>query len=332
MKTMTSNERFHALMNFQPVDRLPQTEWAVWWDKTIERWHGEGLPPACTDRYDICRHFGLDIYHQTWIGEYAPGTPWPEHGQPFVRTMQEYEAFLPHLHPWPCVDVKYWQDVAAQQKRGDIVVWFSFSGPFWFPRQMLGIEPHMFAFYDQPDLMMRMNEDHLDWHLRILKEMFRYCKPDFMTFAEDMSYNHGPMCSKELFDRFMAPYYRKIVPLLRDNGVRVFVDTDGDVTDAVAWFWDVGVEGILPLERQAGVDVAKFRERHPKLLMVGAFDKMTMNKGEDVMRAEFERLLPVMRQGGFVPGCDHQTPPGVSYDQYQTYLRLLREYTVKAAT
>jgi len=108
--------------------------------------------------------------------------------------------------------------------------------------------------------------------------------------------------------------------------------SDGDVTDAVTWFTGVGVEGILPLERQAGVDVALFRQRHPKLLMVGAFDKMTMNKGEAVMRAEFERLLPVMRQGGFVPGCDHQTPPGVSYDQYQTYLKLLREYAVKAAT
>jgi hypothetical protein len=26
------------------------------------------------------------------------------------------------------------------------------------------------------------------------------------------------------------------------------------------------------------------------------------------MRREWERLLPVMRQGGFVPGVDHQTP------------------------
>jgi len=332
MKTMTSNERFHAVMNVQPVDRLPVTEWAIWWDKTIERWHGEGLPPACTDRYDICRHFGLDIYHQTWFGEYAPGTPWPEHGQPFVRDPKEYDAFLPHLHPWPVIDPAVWQDLADQQKRGDIVIWFSLSGPFWFPRQMLGIEPHMFAFYDQPDLMMRINEDHLDWHLRLLKELFRYCRPDFMTFAEDMSYNHGPMLSKELFDTFMAPYYRRIVPLLRDNGTRVFVDTDGDVTDAVSWFTSVGVEGILPLERQAGVDVNLFRQRHPTLLMIGAFDKMTMNKGESVMRAEFERLLPVMRSGGFIPGCDHQTPPGVSYDQYQTYLKLLREYAVKAAT
>ena len=45
------------------------------------------------------------------------------------------------------------------------------------------------------------------------------------------------------------------------------------------------------------------------------------------MRREFERLLPVMRSGGYVLSVDHQTPPEVSLDNYQIYIRLLREYT-----
>ncbi|MCX6996430.1 MAG: hypothetical protein NTV49_04945 [Kiritimatiellaeota bacterium] len=44
MKRMNHVERFRAVMNFQPVDRLPRWEWAMWWDQTIARWHGEGLP------------------------------------------------------------------------------------------------------------------------------------------------------------------------------------------------------------------------------------------------------------------------------------------------
>ena len=50
------------------------------------------------------------------------------------------------------------------------------------------------------------------------------------------------------------------------------------------------------------------------------------------MRAEFERLAPLMRTGGFIPSVDHQTPPGVSLDQYRAYLLLLEEYTVLRAT
>ena len=59
LKNMNTQERFQAIMNFQPFDRLPIIEWAIWWDKTIDRWHQEGLPPDLTDQYDICRHFGL---------------------------------------------------------------------------------------------------------------------------------------------------------------------------------------------------------------------------------------------------------------------------------
>jgi len=61
--------------------------------------------------------------------------------------------------------------------------------------------------------------------------------------------------------------------------------------------------------------------------MIGHFDKMMMDKGESAMRVEFERLVPLMKTGGFIPSVDHQTPPGVSLEQYRLYLRLLEEYT-----
>jgi hypothetical protein len=60
--------------------------------------------------------------------------------------------------------------------------------------------------------------------------------------------------------------------------------------------------------------------------MIGHFDKMVMPRGETAMRAEFDRLTPLVRMGGFIPSVDHQTPPGVSLEQYRIYLRLLGEY------
>ena len=107
----------------------------------------------------------------------------------------------------------------------------------------------------------------------------------------------------------------------------ILVDTDGDVTRLVPWLLREGIHGVLPLERQAGVDGMALREQFPQLCMVGHFDKMTMNKGEAAMRREFERLRPLMASGGFIPSVDHQTPPGVSIDQYRIFRRLLDEYT-----
>jgi hypothetical protein len=80
----------------------------------------------------------------------------------------------------------------------------------------------------------------------------------------------------------------------------------------------------------AGVDVNRIRANHPKWKMIGGYDKTVMHLGEAAIRAEFERLLPAMRSGYFIPSVDHQTPPGVSMGDYYLYLRLLREYAGKA--
>ena len=117
------------------------------------------------------------------------------------------------------------------------------------------------------------------------------------------------------------------MPRLQERNIPLIVDTDGDVTLMAPWLQDAGMAGVLPLERQAGVDGTKLRQQFPHLRMIGHFDKMTMNRGEAAMRAEFERLAPLMKTGGFIPSVDHQTPPGVSLEQYRCYLRLLDEFT-----
>ena len=117
---------------------------------------------------------------------------------------------------------------------------------------------------------------------------------------------------------------------MRAQGIIPIIDSDGDIAIPAYWFEEAGLKGILPLERQAGVDIASLRANHPKMKFIGHFDKMTMDKGESRMRTEFKRLLPTAAKGGFLISCDHQTPPGVSYDNYRTYLDLFREYAGKA--
>ena len=336
---VTPRERFHALMAFQPVDRLPLLEWAGWWTDTIDRWHGEGLDPAMTDRYAIVEHFGLECYKQGWFRAVHPDGPKPpSHGAGLLTGDGSFTAKYDSLHPhlfriedrWP-IDPELWTEWAAEQQKGDSVLWFTVEGFFWLPRTFFGIENHFYAFYDEPDLMHRMNRETAEWMLRIIDRLCETVTPDFMTFAEDMSYNNGPMLSEELFDEFMLPYYQIVVPALKKRGIIPVIDSDGDITKAIPWFEKAGIDAILPLERQAGVDLATIRQNHPRFRCIGHFDKMVMTKGEAAIRREFERLLPVARQGGFIISCDHQTPPGVSLADYRLYLRLFAEYAEMVA-
>jgi hypothetical protein len=82
--------------------------------------------------------------------------------------------------------------------------------------------------------------------------------------------------------------------------------------------------------RHAGCDIDALQAAHPDFCFLGHVDKLTMNRGEAAMRGEFERLLPAMRRGRFIPSVDHQTPPEVSLEQYGIYARLFREYAERA--
>jgi len=325
---MNHVERFRAVIKGLSVDRLPRWEWAMWWDKTIARWHEEGLPVGLEDVFEIHEYFGLDPYKQFWFSTNQPTIAAVQHHvDGGVADMNDYRRFLEHLYPDHSAAIETMKPWAARQTAGEAVVWITIEGFFWFPRTLMGFVGLMYAFIEDPELIHRMNEDLLRFNLGLLDQIERACVPTFLTIAEDMSFNNGPMIGEDLFNEFVAPYYRRLLPRVKEMGAVTIVDTDGDVTRMVPWLKGVGVEGVLPLERQAGVDGMKLREQFPDFAFVGHYDKMVMPNGEAAMRKEFERLAPLMKTGRFIPSVDHQTPPGVSLEQYRVYRRLLDEYT-----
>ena len=331
---MTNRERFLAVLNGKkPDDRLPCVEWASWWDLTLNRWHGEGLDPKLTGKA-LFEALGLDDLRQFWFRHTAPGCPQPaSHGAAIMEDEADYEKIKPFLYPEHANDeaLEEMRRIEPQHAKGEFALWYTLEGAFWFPRTLFGIEGHFYSFYDYPELYHRICEDLAEWQLKLLDKIYAICTPDFMTIAEDMSYNNGPMISEALFDEFLAPYYRKITQYVRDHGTKVIIDSDGDITMMVPWLKRVGIEGILPLECQAGVNIPHLRKMHPDFILMGGFDKMVMKNGESAMRNEFERIFPVMQSGYYIPSVDHQTPPDVSLENYHIYVRLLHEYAERAA-
>ncbi|MHC1696095.1 MAG: uroporphyrinogen decarboxylase family protein [Eubacteriales bacterium] len=337
MKTYSRSSprgRFMDTLRFvKPQDCYPKVEWAAWWDLTYARFVSEGLP-ATLNWEQSQTHFGLDILHCLYITGIGPGCPSPSrHGAEIITTEQEYEAIRPFLYQKQVADncLSSARALKERHDKGEIIVRLWLDGFFWFPRTLLGIEGHLLAFYDNPELMHRINADLSDYYLSVLPALFEVLAPDYVGFAEDMSYNLGPMLSRGCFEEFLLPYYKKVIPLIKSYGVTCLADSDGDITDMIPWLKEAGIDGIYPLERQAGVDINHIRREYPDFIMLGGYDKMVMSQGEEAMRAEFERVYPVLKSGGYILSVDHQTPPGVSLENYYIYSRLLGEYCEKAA-
>ena len=330
---MTNRERFQAVLNLQmPDDRLPAVEWAPWWDQTIRNWWKQGLPRDLSWR-QINTYLGLDPMVQIAYPTGTPELPQPAtFGGRIMEDEEDYEPMKQYLYHDSLIDaqVAEMKQLKEGHDRGEYPIWLTLSGGFWFPRDLFGIENHLFSFFDYPELYHRILEDLAEYQIRLLERVYEVLSPDYMTFAEDMSYNKGPMISEELFNTFLEPYYRKVIPVLHSHGTKVIMDSDGDISRMIPWMQRVGIDGVLPLERQAGVDVCALREQYPDFLFIGAYDKMAMRRGTADMRSEFERLLPAMRSGGFVPSCDHQTPPDVPLERYREYVAMLHDYARRA--
>ena len=214
---MNHVERFRAVMNFQSVDRLPRWEWAMWWDETIARWHNEGLPRELqfSQVFDIAQYFQLDPYQQFWFSTtQATIEATQHHVEGIVANMDDDRRIRPQIYPDHSSAIERMRPWASRQARGEAVVWATLEGIFWFPRTLMNIEQLSYAFYDQPELIHAINHDLLEFNLGLIRQMEPGCLPTFMTLAEDMSYNLGPMISRQHFDEFLAPYYRRLTAAL----------------------------------------------------------------------------------------------------------------------
>ena len=330
---MTASERFRKYLSGEPVDRCPAFEWAFWWNKTLDRWRTEGLPEDRRTVEEIQDYFGLDKCLGTGARYRTDATPkTPGEGLGIMEDEEGWERVKKTMFP-PVETVITDERIEWLKKtreRGDTIHFFTVEGFFWYPRTLFGIENHLVSFYDYPELYKEMCEVYSDWLIEVFRYVFSRFRFDFMSFAEDMSYNLGPMISKACFDEFLAPFYKKVIPVIHEYGIPVFIDSDGDITKAVDWYASVGADGMFPLERKAGVDVSLYLDKQTDMAFFGHFDKMCMKDGREAMRAEFERILPSMKRGKVIPSVDHQTPPDVSIENYKEYVKLLFEYCEKA--
>jgi hypothetical protein len=227
--------------------------------------------------------------------------------------------------------IKIYSPFIEGHKRGDYSIRLNVPGFFWTPRTLLGIEEHMYALYDYPEMINDMNEFILQVYIDKLSRVLDILPADLVYIMEDLSGTNGPMLSPAHFDEFIGAYYKKLIPLLKEHGVKnVFVDTDGDFKSLIPNFIEAGVDGFLPMDVNAGMDIVAVREKFPKVKFIGAFNKLCIAEGKEAIDKEFERLMPVIKQGGYIPGADHQVAPSTSLEDYKYYIKRLKEVMKEA--
>lgn len=205
-----------------------------------------------------------------------------------------------------------------------------FNGPFWQLREWVGLENLCMMMIEDPDFVQHMIDAWTGFTCETLDRILRHVTPDQVGFSEDMAYKAHSMISPAMVRKFLLPSYHRWVGQAQAAGVPViFMDSDGQIEELIPIWIEAGINACGPIEVAAGNDIAVFRKQFGKsMAYIGGIDKRAIAAGGAVMEAEVKRVvLPLRKQGGFVPGCDHGVPPDISWPNFIAYTRLLARLT-----
>jgi len=145
---------------------------------------------------------------------------------------------------------------------------------------------------------------------------------------DDMAMNQGPMFSPASFEEVLLPAYHRMIREYKAAGARyVVLHSDGNILPILDMLVDAGIDGINPLERRAGMDPAKIRARHPRLVLTGGMcntDTLLNGPAERIAR-EARELIEMGREGGVVIGT-HSISPEIPIGNFEVYHRTCLEY------
>lgn len=202
-------------------------------------------------------------------------------------------------------------------------------GPFWQLREWLGFENLCMAFLDDPDLIRDMIGFWADYISKLLLKVLPHVDLDCLHINEDMAYKQKAMISPEMTREFLGPCYAQWRDIVTQHKVPLYdVDSDGFVGELIPVWIEFGVNACDPIEVAAGNDICTFRKAFGrKMAFSGGVDKRAMAKGGDVIASEIARLAPVVKDGGYIPGCDHAVPHDVGWHEMVEYCGLLARIT-----
>jgi uroporphyrinogen-III decarboxylase len=264
--------------------------------------------------------------------EYATDhTAFPRYIKHPVENMADWEALKERLDPnTPGRFPANWAELVPQLNAREhvLVAGQTEIGFFGWHRDLMGVENLLFAYFEQPELIHAISRHKVEFTKAMYSRLMKDLKYDYVFFWEDMAFKNGPLISPAMFREFMLPYYKDLIGYFKSlrPDLKVILDSDGDITQLIPLFIEGGVDGLLPFECAAGMDIVKVAQQYPDLVIVGGIDKMEIAKGPAAIDAELEKKLPAMfKRGGYLPSLDHHVPPEVSFDNFRYYIEKTRE-------
>lgn len=241
----------------------------------------------------------------------------------FEQMKKRYDTEDPSRYPAD------FDDRVRIMKERDHIVSIAFAGPFWQLREWCGFEPLCMLLIEDPEFVQEMVEFWTSFVSRTMARVLDAGVVDRVLISEDMAYKGKSMISPFMTREFLFQAWSRWVSECKQAGVQLFdMDSDGRIDELIPIWIDAGLNVCDPIEVAAGCDINAYRQQFGrKMGYRQGVDKRCIAKGGKAIEEELARIAPVVKDGGYIPGCDHGVPFDISWPDFIHYARLLAELT-----
>lgn len=353
---MNNRELFNRIMNYQHVKRLPILAVEPYEKTAIERWKNEGLTPEKTieDALGMAKFVKVPIRlgpnpRFEYKKIYEDSESIIETDTTYGATVKKlkiapsmYYGYLDHqvktFDDWKRIKYRYEGTVESRlpndlnsiieklNNSTNPVVLEIFPYFFRLGFYLMGMEGFMLAFYDQPELIHDMFSFWNSFVIKNIKPYISKVKVDCLVLAEDLAYNNGPHLSLDIYKEFWFPYQDLLIKEVKKYDTKnICLWTAGDIDVMIPTLMDHGVNCIWPIERcSTNMDPILLRKKYGKQLkMHGGIPKRCLVEGKDSIDKEINKLITLIKDGGFIPALDDMVSPEVPLKHYQYYIKRL---------
>jgi uroporphyrinogen decarboxylase len=220
---------------------------------------------------------------------------------------------------------------AVKANEPGLAIIAAFLGPFtmmyWY---LMNLDTLSLMVYDDPPLIDEMNAAFVKWTLGAVRIAYEAGGIDAFCLADDWGGSRGLLMSPPHLRRFFVKPFGDIVRGMRKYGLPVMMHNDGNIWEVLDDLVATGINGFHPVERAAGMDLAKVKQKYGTTLCpVGNINnKTTMVAGtpEDVKREALECIRIAAPGGGYVMATDHSLHDDIPLENIEAYIETAKEY------
>ena len=234
----------------------------------------------------------------------------------------EVEAEERGLESYQPTEAQFAFEIRAQKLLGHERVIRVGSGGVGIPYRQLWLEATLL----RPDLVRRHLEVQIERARRTIPFLAAHGFQHFFA-GIDFAGNDGPMYSPKTFGELFLPALKRVSEICHQNGGYHLFASDGDIWPvADALFDRAGIDGYYEIDRRARMDLARLRERYPRLVLIGNVSSHTVHLGtrEEVVAEALSCLELAHRTTGVIVGTSNYFVPGTPIDNVVALIETLR--------